>query len=337
MKNNKFIIPIVAPTCRRFEKYCDGLLELMDKNWPGHPTVWFVSDGRSIRHKNKICIESQSWVERLYRALRLIKRRTPGMEYVFMILEENFPLFHCDQKKMIEIQEVAIRYKLNCVSFHSIALNWPKVSFNKIKLHVVPQNYYYYSQNSIGIWRLEHLLKTCQYALKHNIHTGWLFEKIITSGHYASEYQWPNLSGGFFQRGWVNLEALKKVQLPEGQKLKEILMDEYLQQQFGREFAREKNKAEMSDMVFVLKVVGNKQRLKILNLLKDVPLTFETIKTRHNLSPAKLLQQLKILLSTRLVVQLKEPKMVRYCLNPSPDTHCFYAAMLRLIKDNKLE
>ena len=164
-----------------------------------------------------------------------------------------------------------------------------------------------------------------------------LFEKIITSGHYASEYQRPNLIGGFFQRGWVNLEALKKVQLPEGQKLKEMLMDEYLQQQFGREFAREKNKAEMSDMVFVLKVVGNKQRLKILNLLKDVPLTFETIKTRHNLSPAKLLQQLKILLSSGLVAQLKEAEMVRYGFNPEPDAYRFYSDMLKLINKGVLE
>ena len=224
------IIPIITPTYHRYEKYCDTLIDLMDKLWRKHPIIWLITDsGRKIKYPYKICINSGSWVFRLCEGIKYLKKIYSDLEYLYLIIEDLYPLWNCDENFIKKIEQKTIENKINYVAFLTYELEQNTVKCEEPLFYKISYDFPYYSQIQPALWRYTHLLETCEYALKNNIHDCWGFEHIhLEVEHYFSNYRWPSILDGFLRVNKVNPCVLKFIKLPEGKKLKMILLRDYL-------------------------------------------------------------------------------------------------------------
>ena len=237
-------IPIVTPTYWRYEKYCDVALALMDSMWPGHPRVWFIADGQGIKYDKKICIDSTSWTVRLKKGLERLKELYPEIEYLYLIIEDLYPLWPCSVKQILEIQKLVLNNKMNYVSFPTY--DWggkETVEIDGITLYkMILKSHPYYSQLQPAIWKFSHLMETCDYALKNDIQDCWSFEFIaISDDHYVARYQWPSIISGFLICDGVNWRAIGKIKSKEGARLRQMLIRNYLSECFFRLQRKTKN------------------------------------------------------------------------------------------------
>lgn len=222
------MLSIITPTYFYRDKFSAPLLELLDHVWPGHPEVWFITDGGGIRHKNVLQVISRDWVRRLHDGLKRFKQYHPQDRFIYLIIEDNYPLWDLDLEQVRDVEETAITNDYNCVVFppYEFTLG-TKIPTKKGFLLEVPKTFITYNQIQPSIWKLDHLIQTCELALEKGISDCWNFEFLVTSGHYVSSYWWPNVKDGLFQHGgFVNREAVQKIKLPEGRRLKELMQRE---------------------------------------------------------------------------------------------------------------
>lgn len=141
---------LVTPTHYRNEKYCDLLVELVKHMWPHHPEIWFLTDtrgGQGIRYANKIKIESDQWVAVLIAGLKRLKDKYPGLEYIYLVLEDLYPLWRCSDSDLIEIQKVAVKNQMGCVFFTTFDFNWDlRVEVDGRSFYKIPADFPFYSQ-----------------------------------------------------------------------------------------------------------------------------------------------------------------------------------------------
>lgn len=225
------MVAIVTTTYHRREKFVTPLLDLLDKLWVDHAPVWFITDGSGIKHPNSIRISSKSWTVRLYEGLQQFHVRCPDIQYVYLLPEDNYPLWVFSVERVVDAQNYAIKNNLNCVTFTPVNFifeNEKRLATEKGFLYEVPESFDPYSQIQVGIWKLSHLLDTCSLALEKNVLDIWSFEHIVTSGHYVSDYRWPTFVDGFFRQGRVDSGAVDRIKIPEGTRLKRALTFEFI-------------------------------------------------------------------------------------------------------------
>jgi hypothetical protein len=232
---------IITPTYSRNERYCDTLVRLMDRMWPGHPEIWFLTDGNTIAHKNTIRFPGASWTQILHGGLNQIRSRFPDLEDVYLILEDLYPLWECQGETLARIHQAARKTAFGAVLFFTHEcqplaggeraidgeLRTDGVRFERLSLR-----YSHYSSLQPALWNLEHLMSVTEYALRNNLHDPWHFECINMGGriHYMSEYHWPCIFGGLFTEGRVNLKAVRQLKNREFSGFKRSLLIEYFQQ-----------------------------------------------------------------------------------------------------------
>jgi hypothetical protein len=168
----------------------------------------------------------------LTQGLRHLKKAFPEIGYVYLILEDLYPLWPCSVENLSEIQETVLKDQINCVSFVTYDFDRSKLEEVQIGNHVLyktPKAFRYYNQLQPSIWKFNHLLETCEYALRNSIYDCWSFERIVTDDRYITDCPWPNVLNGLLTRGGrVNLNAIKKIKEPEGAKLKRMLIRNYI-------------------------------------------------------------------------------------------------------------
>jgi hypothetical protein len=223
---------IVIPTYSKNEKYCNLVVDFLNSVWVNHPEVWFLTDGTAINSSNVIRIESDNWIEILYYGLIELKNRYNSLEYIYLILEDLIPLWELSHIELLNIERIARHHKLKCVSFTTYDGDWGShnlVEIEGINLYKVPTSFSFYSQLQPAIWELDHLINTCKFALDNKKLDPWSFEYIVLNEqHYVAEYPWTSIMNGFLVSGRVNLEAIWKIQLPEGKALRKQLLKDYL-------------------------------------------------------------------------------------------------------------
>lgn len=231
------MIPIITTTYHQYEKYCDCLIDFVNQMWPGHPPIWLITDRGNIKYKQTICVDSQNWVYRLQEGLKQVKNLSLNISYVYLILEDLYPLWRCNPAEITKIQNLTLAHNLDCVSF--IPYDWGKSEdFLEIagkKLFKVPQSFYFYNQIQPALWKLNHLTAMCELALEKGINDCWEFEHLVSSAqHYVAEYRWPTIWGGFKLNRYVNLMAIMKIELPAGRRLAGMLLGDFMLESFYR-------------------------------------------------------------------------------------------------------
>jgi hypothetical protein len=232
---------IITPTYSRNERYCDTLVRLMDRMWPGHPEIWFLTDGDGITHKNTLRFPGANWTQILHRGLAQIHSMFLDLEDVYLILEDLYPLWECQGETLAHIQQAAKRSDFGVVLFFAHqcqpfaegerAIDGA-LTIDGVRLERLSPRYVYYSSLQPALWDLEHLMSVTDYALRNNVHDPWGFEFINLGGpaHYMSEYHWPCIFGGLFTEGRVNLRAVRHLSGGEFAGFRRSLFIEYLQQ-----------------------------------------------------------------------------------------------------------
>lgn len=179
----------------------------------------------------------------MHDGLQQLKAVFPGLAEVFLLLEDAYPLWPCEVGRIIDAEKAMAAGSLNCVVFTPFVWGPPerRISTDKGELYEVPKTFLYYSQLQPSLWKLDHLIQTCQIARQRAISDCWRFEQIVTDGHYVSDYRWPTIMDGLFRGGYINIAALKKIKMSEGLRLKRKLVRQLLEDFPGHIFLRIKN------------------------------------------------------------------------------------------------
>jgi hypothetical protein len=224
---------IICPTHRRYERYCDHLISMLDRLWPGHPEVWLITDGGGVKHPNKVVVENEpGWVGILHAGIRRIFSQQGQPEHVFLVLEDLLPIHECDFERFSRVLGIAGKESLNCVVFPCFPLPermGKSVQFGGEVMYEADGGVMPYSQLQAAVWKTTHLLETCEWAMAHRQHEPWDFEQIrISGGHYISELRWPTVYHGLFHNKLVNRLAFSSIQLPEGRGLYLALLGHFV-------------------------------------------------------------------------------------------------------------
>jgi len=104
---------ILSPTYHRNEHYCDILIDLLDCFWQNHPEVWFLTDsGKKIKYEKVIKHNEDNWVLLLKYGVEYIKRNFKNNNYIFLLLEDLYPLWPCDVNELEVIEEIVVKKSL---------------------------------------------------------------------------------------------------------------------------------------------------------------------------------------------------------------------------------
>ena len=224
---------LVCNTFHGNAHYCDPLVRLLDRLWPGHPEVWFITDSGRIRHPNTIAMPTaKTWTEVAYRGLLEIFRRVGMPPRVYWVHEDLMPIHPCAFEDFARIEAVAEKRDLNCVVFPTYPVPWAPehtVEFDGFRFFKVYYGLCPYSQNQAGTWKSAHLLATCEHAIQTGKLRPWEFEGIkIADGHYISDRPWPTAYHGLFHNRLVNRKAISRVKWPEGREVWSLLFRRFL-------------------------------------------------------------------------------------------------------------
>jgi hypothetical protein len=225
---------IITPTFTKYERYCDTLVLLMDQMWPGHPEIWFFTDGSGISHKNTIQIPNANWTQILHDGLQQLRSTYPDLKHVYLVLEDLYPLWACRGDTLEQTRRVAEEAELDVVFFFADG-STPDIDSEillyDLKLQVLPSWYRYYTSLQPALWKFDYLMEVTEYALARGIGNPWEFEFInLGKTHYKSVYDWPCPFSGLFKEGRVNLNALRHLKAKGFGRFRRQLLAQYVRQ-----------------------------------------------------------------------------------------------------------
>lgn len=209
---------LIVSTHSHYEKYCNRILRILPKLWPGHPEVWVITNGDTIEHRNKIIVRSEDWVPRVFEGVKLIRKKYPDLKYAYIITEEMLPIRKCDPELLKRVELAAKQNNISFTAFVSYPWAWQdEIRINNLCFYKTPRDFPYYSQIQSTLWNLDYFLNVCEDAIAKGEIDPWSFEKKKTfDDHLVSDYKWPNFYTGILNKGFVSYKALKMIQWPEG-------------------------------------------------------------------------------------------------------------------------
>lgn len=225
---------IITPTYRRYECYCDTLVRLMDRMWPDHPEIWFLTDGSGISHKNTIRFPNANWTQILNGGLKQIRSVYPELKYAYLILEDLYPVWCCNPDTLSASYEAACKAELDLVFFYPDGgkpVTDGHIDIHGVRFQTMATDFKYYTSLQPALWKFDYLMEVSEYAIRERIDNPWQFEFMnLGRKHYKASYDWPCAFSGFFHEGRVNLEAVRQLKIREFSGLRRRLMAEYVRQ-----------------------------------------------------------------------------------------------------------
>jgi hypothetical protein len=204
----------------------------MDYMWPGHPEIWFLTDGDTIAHQTTIQFPGANWIEILHGGLTKLRSRYPEMEYVYLILEDLYPVWECQAETLSMIHRAALDGSFDVVLLFAHRCRppvGPAISAGGVTFYELSPGYQYYNSLQPALWKLDYLLAACEHALHKGIETAWEFEWLnLGRTHYVAEYHWPCIFNGLFTQGRVNLGAVRRLKAKPFAKFRRQLVTEYI-------------------------------------------------------------------------------------------------------------
>jgi len=242
--NTEYVI--VTSTYSGVAKYYNKVRPLLDVFWPGHPPAIVLSDANNLKVSDVIVKSGTHWLDILLNGLLSLRRTRPEITYVFLLLDDHYPLRECDRSQIAANFDAVVKNRLGCVSF--VTYQWPwtttehvdypdgmirtwrnidVTSLNGCKLAKVPMNFFRYFQLQPSFWDLDYLIMICREAFEQRCFDPWSFESLSYNKrrqHYVSSYAWPCVHHGFLMRGRVNPEAINFIQMPQGREFRSFLL-----------------------------------------------------------------------------------------------------------------
>jgi hypothetical protein len=204
----------------------------MDRMWPGHPEIWFLTDGNGISYKNTIRVHDGNWTQVLHGGLTQLYAAYCDLKYVYLILEDLYPLSECHSGKLAQDYKATTEAELDLVFFypHGPAPAVEReLSICGTGFQPMVSDFPYYTSLQPALWKFDYLMEVSEYAIATGIDNPWKFEFInLGRRHYKSFYEWPSAFSGLFRDGRVNLQALRLLKAKEFSGLRRQLMVEYM-------------------------------------------------------------------------------------------------------------
>jgi hypothetical protein len=239
---------IITPTYSGATKYYSEAMPLLDAFWPGHPPTAVFSDCNDLKKGHVIVKSNTNWLDILLNGLLSVRTTRPEISYVFLLLDDHYPLRKCNCSLIAANFDAVVKNRLSCVSF--VTYQWPWTStehidypdgmirtwrniditwFNGCEMARVPFNFFRYFQLQPSFWNLDYLIEVCHEAFEKQCLDPWSFESLSCGNrrqHYVSRYAWPCVHHGFLAHGKINPEAIDFIQMPEGREFRSFLLRE---------------------------------------------------------------------------------------------------------------
>jgi hypothetical protein len=214
----------LVSTFSRMKKYAPAIEAAIDRCWPEHPAICFISDCELPDVRKQICFPNACWTEITLRGLLATRKEHPGIKHVFYALDDHCPLRPCDTAAISTYLEIAQSHGLDVIWFPTFHWPWEsgvieyprslRVEVDVIdgrRLAIVPREFFRYFAMQPAFWRLDYLVDACKAALERGIRDAWAFEAMQWEGtaqHYVAEYNWPSVHHGFIAAGKINHDAI---------------------------------------------------------------------------------------------------------------------------------
>jgi hypothetical protein len=220
---------LLVSTFTKMGKFIPAVKIAIDRCWPTHPTVYFISDYPLPNIANQFVQCGASWTEVLLHGISAVRERHPALDYIFLMLEDHCPLQACDPSTLTAYFDIIRRHQLAVVWFPTFEWPWkashiahpavPSRSGHRIQIEmledrrfaVVPRNFFRYFALQPAYWDVQYLTSVCRAALDSEITDPWRFEQMAWDGarqHYVAEYKWASVHHGFMAAGKPNPAAI---------------------------------------------------------------------------------------------------------------------------------
>jgi hypothetical protein len=238
----------VTPTYGGVAKYYNEARPLLDAFWPGHPPAIVFSDSNDLKKSDVIVKSGANWLDILLNGLLSVRETRPEIAYVFLLLDDHYPLRGCDRSMIAANFDAVVKNRVGCLSF--VTFQWPWTHTEQIdypdgmirtwrnidltwlngcEMARVPLKFFRYYQLQPSFWDLDYLIEVCREASAKQCFDPWSFESLNYSKprqHYVSRYAWPTVHHGFLAQGKVNPEAIDFIQMPQGRQFRSLLLRE---------------------------------------------------------------------------------------------------------------
>ena len=224
-------VAILVSTFSRMKKYVPAIEMTIERCWPLHPAVYFISDCELPGAKQRrVLLRDSCWTEVLLHGVLAVREQHPGLDYVFLMLDDHCPLRACDTGVISAHLEIARSHNLAVISFpiyewpwerteyvdypDGLVRTWRRIDVEVVsgrRLAVVPRDFFRYFQVQPAFWKIEYLIQACRTALAGGITDPWAFEAMQlekASQHYLADYNWPSVHHGFMAAGRINPAAI---------------------------------------------------------------------------------------------------------------------------------
>ena len=231
------------------KKYAPAIDVVIERCWPLHPAVYFISDCELVGTKQQqVLLRDSCWTEVLLHGLLAVRQNDPKLDYVFLMLDDHCPLRACDTGVISAYLEIARSRDLAVISFPTyewpwertecvdypdgLVRTWRRIDVEVVsgrRLAVVPRDFFRYFQVQPAFWNIEYLVQACEAALAGGIRDPWTFEAMRLDKapqHYVADYNWPSVHHGFIASGKINPLAISYMSRALAAELHEQLIRE---------------------------------------------------------------------------------------------------------------
>lgn len=232
---------MLVSTFIRMKKYVPSIEAAVDRCWPGHPVMYFISDCDLPGIERQIKLPNACWTEILLNGLETVRRKHPQCSYVFLMLDDHCSLRRCDGRAISAYLDIARSRDLAAVCFPTyewpwqqtehadypdgLVRTWRRVDIEVLdgrRLAVVPRDFFRYFQVQPAFWKVEYLIWACRAALASGITDAWTLEALHLDGarqHYIADYNWPSVHHGFIASGKINPDAISNMSRSDASEL----------------------------------------------------------------------------------------------------------------------
>lgn len=209
--NSKECVLIVY-TFKGRHKYLPYIDEGLSSNFDFLDRILVSNEAAKFRGR-VLFNNNQGWCQNLLEGLKEV-REIYNCQYVFFLLEDLFPLKPIPYEEFKEYLSVIKTRDIKYLSFRTY--DFGDIPF---RLELDGKFYFqfnssfkFYSQLQPSFWQLEYFISMLEKANSAGINDPWSFEFCRSDEiHLMSDYKWPNVLGGFFEYGFINIKSLPPI------------------------------------------------------------------------------------------------------------------------------